>query len=978
MTTCEHVERTHALADGELTGAIADDARDHLAGCETCQNEFSDALQLDAAVTEAPSNIVSIAWYRQRKVQLASAALAAAAGVAIYVAVSRPKPPQEDHPQIAAIALAPNRGVEARLAWSDAQAYRPYDVPRGDAPHENVPLSVLGDVEKRGDLHGVAVLAMLDGDRKQAASYFERAGNGADVQLDRAALALGDGDPAKALGLVDGVLEKDAANPVALWNRALALRDLGLPRAAAAAFRDVAKRNEPGWAAEATARAKALDAGVDAERDLTIRVFGAAGQLAKDGTGLSIDDAKKLPGFSRLLFYDALRSAPTAERIAKLRPLAEAIDQATHSGDLVAAIERAKPRGALADTYAEIITKQAAGDWDHLPARAPYLAALRAAHADDLLIGALIKLAPDGTVAKSELGEFARLTAASPDPWMRLLGIQQRADVAIADGDLLGAITTLSEARATCAGPSPNYRCINIERLLAHTYVSWQRMPEAHALLVDAWSRARSDSDWTSQMTLLSEFAALANAADDATGGGLSLARAYTTELRLRGPDEARRSVDANSLCDNDAWGRNIVATILINQLQTDAAKHELELAPRCPASSPVIAANRLFARAHIVRAGNDVAEIDALRADVDKLRATPDLSPGLRAYLDHIEGRAVIDRDPVAGEALLRRAIAAAQAEPSDPEAVKVSAWSYSVMATSEGKRNDGTTALKTLAGELGVTVPATCAVGIAAEGRDVVAITRDKVGAIAVHVSPRASTAAVPPTDLAPSLAGCDHVDVIARPPFHGVARLLPDDIAWSYLSARKRPVGPASDRRLVVSDVEPPASLELPRLAAWTTPTTDALAGPNATPTRVLAALGDVGEVTIHAHGLVDQLDASFLALSPDATGHYALTTRDVRAATFTTSPLVILAACRASHAAPVLHQPWSLPTAFVFAGARAVVASTSPIPDADAGTFFDDFTRRVRAGQPAAIALRDSRIAWLHQGRGDWVRDLIVFD
>ena len=934
-------------------------------------------LQLDAAVTEAPANVISIAWFRQRKVQLASAALAAAAGVAIYVAVSRPKPPADDHPQIAAIALAPNRGVEARLAWSDASAYRPYDVPRGDAPHENVPLSVLGDVEKRGDLHGVAVLAMLDGDRKQAASYFERAGNGADVQLDRAALALGDGDPAKALGLVDAVLEKDPANPVALWNRALALRDLGLSRAAAAAFRDVAKRNEPGWAAEAAARATALDAGLDAVRDLTIRVLGAAGQLAKDGTGLSVDDAKKLPGFSRLFFYDALRSAPTAERIAKLRPLAEAIDQSTHTGDLVAAIERAKPRGKLADTYAEIVTKQAAGDWDHLPARTPYLAALRAAHADDLLIGTLLSLS-DGTVAKSELAEFARLTGASPDPWMRLLGTQQRAEVAIAGGDLLGAITTLSEARATCAGPGPNYRCIKIERLLAHTYISWQRMPEAHALLVDAWNRARSDSDWPNQMTLLSEFAVLANLADDATGGGLSLARAYTTELRLRGPDEARRNVDANSLCDNDAWGRNIVATILINKLQIDAAKAELALAPSCPASSPVIAANRLFVRAHIVRAGNNVSEIDAFRADVAKLRAAPDLGPGLRAYLDHIEGRAVIDRDPVAGEALLRHAIAVAQAAPNDPEAVKVAAWSYSVLATSEGKRRDGTTALQTLAGELGVTMPGACAVGIAAEGRDVVAITRDKAGAIAVHVSPRASTAAVPPTDLAPSLVGCDHVDVIARPPYHGVARLLPDDIAWSYLSARKRPVGPPSARRLVVSDVEPPASLELPRLAAWATPTTDALAGPNATPSHVLAALGDVGEVTIHAHGLVDQLDASFLALSPDATGQYALTTRDVRAATFTTSPLVILAACRASHAAPVLHQPWSLPAAFVFAGARAVVASTSPIPDADAGAFFDDFTQRVRAGQPAAIALRDSRIAWLHQGRGDWVRDLIVFD
>jgi CHAT domain-containing protein len=179
------------------------------------------------------------------------------------------------------------------------------------------------------------------------------------------------------------------------------------------------------------------------------------------------------------------------------------------------------------------------------------------------------------------------------------------------------------------------------------------------------------------------------------------------------------------------------------------------------------------------------------------------------------------------------------------------------------------------------------------------------------------------------------------------------------------------------VVIADVEPPASLELPRLSSWSTPA-DALTGANATPSHVLAAIGGAGEAIIHAHGLVDQLDASFLALSPDASGAYTLTTRDVRAAAFSTSPLVILAACRASHAAPVLHQPWSLPAAFVFAGASAVVASTAPIPDADANAFFDDFTRRVRSGQSAAVALRDSRNAWLGQGRGEWVRDLIVFD
>src|SRR6185295_20168 len=157
-----------------------------------------------------------------------------------------------------------------------------------------------------------------------------------------------------------------------------------------------------------------------------------------------------------------------------------------------------------------------------------------------------------------------------------------------------------------------------------------------------------------------------------------------------------------------------------------------------------------------------------------------------------------------------------------------------------------------------------------------------------------------------------------------------------------------------------------------------TGEMLAGAAATPARVMAAIGSAGEVTIHAHGLVDVAlpDASFLALSADADGRFALTTGDVRKAHFATSPLIILAACRASRAAPVWHETWSLPAAFVFAGARAVIASAAPIPDADAASFFDAVRSKVRAGVAVAVAIRDARQQWLADHRADWVRDVIV--
>src|SRR4051812_22932835 len=41
-------ENLHAFADGELAPAEADAFREHLAGCETCQRELLDVLQLQA------------------------------------------------------------------------------------------------------------------------------------------------------------------------------------------------------------------------------------------------------------------------------------------------------------------------------------------------------------------------------------------------------------------------------------------------------------------------------------------------------------------------------------------------------------------------------------------------------------------------------------------------------------------------------------------------------------------------------------------------------------------------------------------------------------------------------------------------------------------------------------------------------------------------------------------------------------------
>lgn len=988
---CPEIERTHALADGELTGEAADRARDHLATCAVCQAELADVLQLDAALAGRPPPVISLAWYRKRRLQVAAAGLAAAAAVAVYLALPRSRAPVA--PEVA-VALAPRRMAEARLAWPGAAAYRTYDVPRaGEAPHEAIDLMSIAQLERRGDVHGVGVLELLNGERRQAASYLERAGDSADVVSDRAALALADHQPERALALAGAALGVRAHNGPALWNRALALRDLGLSRAAAAAFREVARLGEPGWAIEAQQRASTVDREVIAAQQRYERINRASAALAQGKLELLPEDARGQPGFARGVLYDAIRSATTPAQLAALQPLADAIDAADQDTAMKDALARARANlhPELSRQYAEMI-RSLAVEMQIIPrtggelpvpageARTRFIAALRAAHADDLLIGVLMKTNDDRwTVNPEDIAEFARLTAASPDLWMQLLGLQHQAQLALKQEDYTRAEAILLRAVQRCTPAAPAFRCITIHKLLGEIYIEWQRLPEARAALGAAWARARETGEWLLQNSVLSLLPPLYLLGDEVGASGLPLVRAYTDELVLGAPE------GGDYRCRTQAWGRDLLAQMLIIQLRFDDARREL-VAPDCERRhEAALEANHLFARAEVAGYGDTDEAIAGLRRDIAGARKLPDASPADQVLLDHAEGRLVIRRDPAAGQALLARAIAAAEALPASvSRAHKAAGWSYSVLVVDAARRGDGDAALRLLAREQGLAAPGRCVLGLAIEDRQRAAVARDAAGKTLVHFDEARTTPAIDPEGLVPAaiataLAGCPAVDVIARPPIQGMSRLLDGAIAWRYLARRSGPVAPPSGRSLVVGDVEPPPALELPRLATWSS-SGELVSGRAATPSRVLAAIGGAGDVTIHAHGLVDVAlpDASFLALSPDPDGRFALTTADVRKARFTTSPLIILAACRASRAAPVLHETWSLPAAFVYAGARAVIASAAPIPDGDAAAFFDAVRARVRAGASVAVALRDLRRQWLADRRGDWVRDVIVFE
>src|SRR5690606_12698407 len=140
--------------------------------------------------------------------------------------------------------------------------------------------------------------------------------------------------------------------------------------------------------------------------------------------------AGRVPGLARLYLYDAIRAAPSAERVRELEPLARALD-AQQGGDALARHVRgvaARPfarRAPLAARYRELVAGSLAGD-----GIAALIRELRAAgrDAEDLLLGALLFGGPaPGAIAAAELPEYAGLAEATGDPWFELLAAEQRA-----------------------------------------------------------------------------------------------------------------------------------------------------------------------------------------------------------------------------------------------------------------------------------------------------------------------------------------------------------------------------------------------------------------------------------------------------------------------------------------------------------------------------------------------------------------------
>ncbi|MCE9669137.1 CHAT domain-containing protein [Myxococcus stipitatus] len=993
MSTAEPMDihdQVHAFADGELPADEAERFREHLGTCVQCQEELDDILQLQAlgeglARQEAAAPVAHAApapparsaaaserafrpaWSRRRS-WVAAAALSGSLAAVFAVVALRPR---TGNVETVALALAPTRSLEARLSWPGASAHRPYGVLRSgdERPRELLPLQALAKLEEAGDLQGLAAGHLLRGEREQAADYLQRLPASPDVDSDRAVVAMTKGELEVALTLLDGVLAQAPQHPQALWNRALALRELGLDASAAQAFDAVAALQEPGWSDEARERAGALRRQLDGRRDAWDAAQRAGQALALTGAPMPVDVARAVPGTARNWFNIAVWAATSADQVRALLPLARVLD--AHYGgdtmeryaDAVAGLDFQR-RAPLAERFRQVLR----GTFDASGLDA-LVRELSGTEHQDLLLGVL----PLSGGLPRHLDAYERAAAATGDAWLTLNAEREHALAEYGRGDLAGAEARLLSAISACGSAKADYRCGQLEHLLAHIYKDEHRLLEAreHALAGLQW--ARQTQEWTLQADLLLVLGDLARFRN-----AFALTRAYLGEQALR-----------DRGCAASRHVHESLASLRVFALQPAQARAELDQAPACEVPFFL---NGAFVLADLARLDPRPGDVERVRDGLRKLDAAGWLRPGEKVMATHIEGRAVIQTDRAAGRALLRKAIAdGALLGAADPVAAKARAYSYSSLILDAGGLGDWAGTLALFAEETGAAEPSRCALGIEVHDERTVVAARGPGGELLGHHdesrrSPDFDVTTLVPASVSAALRPCEHVQVLARYPVHGQAGLLPPDVAWSY-DTGPREAAPAlsAPRPLVVYDVDAPASLNLPRLRSWELSGEPSqrrveLTGSAATPSRLLAELAEATEVEIHAHGLVNLgvSDASLLVMAPEAGGRYALTAGEVRRQKLKGAPVVLLGACQAARAAPYLHAPWSLPVAFAEAGARAVIASPIDIPDAEAGPFFARVMERIRAGATASTALRDERMRVLSARPDSWVKTVVVFE
>jgi hypothetical protein len=1008
-----------SFADGELDAERAAAFRGHLRTCAVCRTGLVEAMQLSAQLstltpsldgatpvaaapigsTTAKLRIVEPvpvhamrprgsrpiesvqrpppSSVRTSMLKVSAVLLPAAAAVLLLHFGSTDGEGPEPTPTVNIVAQRKARPLPIRLAYRDATGHQPMgEASRGSsgttAPADRIPYAVLSALEASGDKHGLAIARAWNGEKlDDVLDQLSALAPTPSVLSDRAAIEImitSNDNVDKVLAQLEALAGSNdvAAARAARWNYAILLSRLELPLTAARAFQAIAAEQEAGWADEARSRAA-----TEAQRaqDFKVkwqRASDAGKALVEAGVPVPSELVQALPGLLRAHFYNAVRTAPSRERVLALAAMAAELDRIgdPHQQVLSEYVQRVakldfRHRAPLARAYADLLQDK--------PLTEQLKTVLTAETASDDIADIVMGAMVERDMVAAHRDWFRKMVARTGDRWFAILLSRVVADVELNAGKWLEAEAVLRNAESLCSS-AVLYQCLTIERRLGRLYTDLHRVHESLIVLQNAVRAARNAGEWGRYRALLLELADV-----ERFHSAAATVRAYANELLLTGDDCATRGPTYHVLV-----GASII------DVDGRAARRYLTSVLECM-EPDLSVANHLADLSRLDPQPGDLAQLQRI---LSKVRASNTLTAAQLVLTYQIEGRLLVERDRTAGIALLQKAIAEADKMPREVVADKARAGAYNVLVFDAAGTGDYTRALSLVAEELGLSPPGACAVVMTAEDeRAVVAVRGSDGNDRGEYIRGRRASSGAPTVSpqLAESLARCPRVRVMAPAPLQGQPRVLPAGLAWSYVTSARVRGTPPPDRStephtLIVTNVTPPAYLQLPPLAVQPPAGNPAitLSGFTATPARVLAMMSSASEIQFHTHALMDVgvSDASHLVLSPEG-GRYALTAEDIRGTQLQHHPIVVLAACHSAQGARYQHAPWSLPDAFLAAGARAVFAAASEIPDVESGRFLASVLARVRAGVDPAVALRDQRLA-ADSRASSWVADVILFE
>jgi tetratricopeptide (TPR) repeat protein len=994
--------KVQLFADGALKPEEAQAFREHLPTCPECSQELMDLAHLHVLETRyiqknpggrtstgpaGPVGQVLTHPRWQKAAAVVGLAIAAGLTVTLWTSLQNRVASGEFYP------AGGERLVAGRSSYEKAGDYRPMkQATLGPSGALGLSRDVMARLDKAGDRRGLAAYLLARGSdhAEEALADLSDLPATPEVLSERAYAYLVRGgeeqrDFEEALRQADAALALQPDFAPALWNRAVALEGLHLSRAAAAQFKAIAAKGQPGWSQEAKERAARLEAAVEKAEAAWKTALDAGKRLVKDGTAPEGDSVRGAQVF-RAMFYEAVRVRTSKEEVLKLLKVAQELDGLAGSSALAAFVQQIasrdfRVRAPLAEAYGHVYGQDGAVRPEDLLER------LRNAGQPDLLLAVLARLDRAGSAsARLPASELERLVAATEgDPWHHALATKLYAEALQKQGDDKKSREVLESALEPCYRAGVDYRCIELAVDLGYAHDRGTDLEPGLKVARKGWEAADRMNDPGTAVRFILLLAEMTRLREDA-----SLARAYYEEglERRKSAPEFERYVHEG------------VALLDVHQQRFDEAREHLDLAIK---TQKPLGLTGALALSDLGRERPSAADDGAMERFREK-RSGVSSGRGEQALAEEAYGRWLLGHPRRRSEGLehLRSAIRMATAGDlalSDPYARRALSYSYTELILDAGKRGDGGEALSLFEEERGgqkLALPSRCLLAVTADGPRTLAVLRQADGSarVAYYDEHRAGPLPERLTQLLPADArafpGCDTVGVLARAPVYGRAGLLPKDVAWSYLGA-----GPAAGAgeatggsHLVVQQVSPLVMPPWVREKLRTPERWEAeegvaeLTGDQATPGEVLRRMEDAGDITVVAHAVTNpDSDESVLLLAPEAggKGRNTLSASDLRGVRLRRRPLVFLASCKGALPAPVLHEARSLPAAFIQAGARAVLAASDRIPERDGPRFFTGVRKRILAGAAPAVALRDERAAWEAGGQGaPWLDGVLLFE